>query len=425
MLMIDEAVQILGPGIWKLKQDLCINNALFISARKQTVGLGAQNDSPEQLKLASGIIVGNALGTEAGTVYFNAGVFYGMTAGGPIILSGGSATTLFTALTDTPADYVGQSLKGVRVNSGETALEFYTSPPPGASVFTSLTDTPVNYTGQGLKGVRVNSGATALEFFDVPAAGVTLFTGLTDTPANYTGAGLKGVRVNSGATALEFFDVPVPGASVFTALTDTPASYSGQTLKVLRVNSGETALEYYSLPTPITNFLGLSDTPANYTGQSLKVVRVNSGETGLEYYTLPVVITNFTGLTDTPANFTGQALKSVRVNAGATALEFFDLPVGTVHTVTGANYTITDIDGHDLILVDTGGVGRTITLPAVANNTSRSITVKKIDVAGGSVRDVTITGTGSETIDGATSRVITNQWDGLTFKTNGTAWFIL
>jgi hypothetical protein len=37
----------------------------------------------------------------------------------------GGATT-FLALTDTPASYAAQSLKGVRVNAGETALEFYT-----------------------------------------------------------------------------------------------------------------------------------------------------------------------------------------------------------------------------------------------------------------------------------------------------------
>lgn len=39
---------------------------------------------------------------------------------------GGSGSSEFTSLTDTPADYTGQALKGVRVNSGETALEYYT-----------------------------------------------------------------------------------------------------------------------------------------------------------------------------------------------------------------------------------------------------------------------------------------------------------
>lgn len=39
--------------------------------------------------------------------------------------SGGGSSS-FTGLTDTPSSYAGQSLKGLRVNSGETALEFVT-----------------------------------------------------------------------------------------------------------------------------------------------------------------------------------------------------------------------------------------------------------------------------------------------------------
>jgi hypothetical protein len=41
----------------------------------------------------------------------------------------------------------------------------------GSSTFLELTDTPSAYTSQALKGVRVNSGENALEFFDIPASG--------------------------------------------------------------------------------------------------------------------------------------------------------------------------------------------------------------------------------------------------------------
>lgn len=37
---------------------------------------------------------------------------------------------------------------------------------PGAAAFTALTDAPASYSGQGSKGVRVNSGETGLEFYD-------------------------------------------------------------------------------------------------------------------------------------------------------------------------------------------------------------------------------------------------------------------
>lgn len=42
-------------------------------------------------------------------------------------LGSGGASSTFTALTDTPSSFSGQSLKVVRVNSGETALEFATA----------------------------------------------------------------------------------------------------------------------------------------------------------------------------------------------------------------------------------------------------------------------------------------------------------
>lgn len=116
----------------------------------------------------------------------------------------GSATLDFLTLTDTPANYAGHASKNVRVNAGETGLEFV-APPVLTTDFTSLTDTPGSYVGQASKNVRVNPGETALEFF-VPAPGVTDFTNLADTPANYVGAANKAVTVNAGATGLEFTD---------------------------------------------------------------------------------------------------------------------------------------------------------------------------------------------------------------------------
>ena len=70
----------------------------------------------------------------------------------------------------------------------------------GMSAFTSLTDVPSSYAGQSLKGVRVNSGSTALEFFTL----LSTFLELGDVPSSYTGAESKVVAVNSGATGLEF-----------------------------------------------------------------------------------------------------------------------------------------------------------------------------------------------------------------------------
>jgi len=54
----------------------------------------------------------------------------------PILGGGGSST--FIGLTDTPASYTGQSLKALRVNAGETGIEFYV---PSVVVPAALTKT--------------------------------------------------------------------------------------------------------------------------------------------------------------------------------------------------------------------------------------------------------------------------------------------
>lgn len=95
--------------------------------------------------------------------------------------------TTFLGLTDTPSSYASQSLKSVRVNAGETALEFFT-PSAGATTFLALTDTPSSYGSQSLKAVRVNSGETALEFYTPSSTIVRGFSfGLKRTSGVSTG----------------------------------------------------------------------------------------------------------------------------------------------------------------------------------------------------------------------------------------------
>jgi hypothetical protein len=81
----------------------------------------------------------------------------------------------------------------------------------GATVFTDLSDVPSSYSGAGLDVVRVNAGETALEFATV----ATTFVGLTDTPANYTSSARKPVRVNATPNALEFGNETKAGAIHF------------------------------------------------------------------------------------------------------------------------------------------------------------------------------------------------------------------
>ena len=193
------------------------------------------------------------------------------------VCCGSTSVQDFTELGDVPHSYVGEGGKVVRVNAGETGLEFFTL--VLVTSFLGLSDTPNTYAGSALDFVRVNAGANALEFFDLTSTLVTTFLQLTDTPSSYSGAALKYVRVNAGATALEFFDLTSTLVTTFLQLTDTPASYSGAGLKIVRVNAGATALEFHT-----EAFTDLSDVPSTYAGAVAgQFVVVNSTANGLEF----------------------------------------------------------------------------------------------------------------------------------------------
>ncbi len=83
-------------------------------------------------------------------------------------------------------------------------------------------------------------------------------------------------------------------------------------------------------------------------------------------------------------------------------------------------YTITAADG--LVVADASGGAFTVTLPAAADFTGRVYRIKKID---SSANAVTIDGNGSETIDGATTAVLSTQYEAITVVSDGTEWWVL
>jgi hypothetical protein len=88
-----------------------------------------------------------------------------------------------------------------------------------------------------------------------------------------------------------------------------------------------------------------------------------------------------------------------------------------------ADYTVTLGDaGTDCqITVDASGGNRTITLYAASSNSGRQVKIKKLD---SSANTVTIDGNASETIDGATTRVIAAQYTSLSLVCDGSNWHI-
>ncbi|ODU25080.1 MAG: hypothetical protein ABS95_01115, partial [Verrucomicrobia bacterium SCN 57-15] len=85
---------------------------------------------------------------------------------------------------------------------------------------------------------------------------------------------------------------------------------------------------------------------------------------------------------------------------------------------TTVSYTVTDAD--ETILVDASGGERTISLPAAATVPGRIFTIKKND---NSANAVIVDPNAAETIDAATTKSITAQWQFLRVQSNGSVWF--
>lgn len=96
----------------------------------------------------------------------------------------------------------------------------------------------------------------------------------------------------------------------------------------------------------------------------------------------------------------------------------------TLQTVSAksADYTVLDTDGIRTVLMTTGASDRTVTLPTVADNTNRIITVKKVDSGTG---DIIVDGEGAETIDGVTTIDIPSENEFLSIQSDGTTWHVI
>ena len=90
-----------------------------------------------------------------------------------------------------------------------------------------------------------------------------------------------------------------------------------------------------------------------------------------------------------------------------------------VITVTAA-YTITNNDF--LVRVDCTSAGVTITLPPVANVRGKTCIVKKIDSSGNTL---TLSGNGSDKIDGSGTKTTTIQYAIIRVISNGASWDVI
>lgn len=89
-------------------------------------------------------------------------------------------------------------------------------------------------------------------------------------------------------------------------------------------------------------------------------------------------------------------------------------------TKTGTTYTITNSD--TVIIADATSNSITVTLPVASGSPGYRFFVKRKDATGNTV---TIVRSGSDTIDGATSQTLNQQYTSMTVVSDGSNWYII
>lgn len=77
---------------------------------------------------------------------------------------------------------------------------------------------------------------------------------------------------------------------------------------------------------------------------------------------------------------------------------------------------------EDVVLATGGAGGITLTLPSAVGRSGAIFDIVKVDAGAGAV---TVDGNGAETINGATTYSLSNQWDSVTIISDGTNWVVL
>lgn len=124
------------------------------------------------------------------------------------------------------------------------------------------------------------------------------------------------------------------------------------------------------------------------------------------------VVSTLSNITSKTTDAATLGTASIRWLAGYIAALYTGIrTITATASVTSSDFTI---------LCDATAGPIVVNLPATASSPGRMLNVKKID---GSPNTVTIDGSGSELIDGATTLVITSQWVSKSLHCNASAWY--
>lgn len=266
-------------------------------------------------------------------------------------------------------------------------------------------DTPATYTSQGLNVVRVNVGETALEFTDLSTSDVDEGTNLYYTEA----------RVSANTDVSANTTHRTSDGSDHTYINQDVTSNSSPSFKNLTVDNG-------GLVNTNLNVNGSTDFTIRATATDTLVIRDSTaGSNRISISGTGDITFNSAYTFPTSDGTTDQIL----VTDGVGNVDWQDLsslPASNIRTITTktANYTATTSD--DIIECDASSGGFTITLPTAVGNSGLSFTIVVTEDSAGN--KVTVDPNGSQTINGDSTKELKKE-DSMVVVSNGSNWRII
>lgn len=240
--------------------------------------------------------------------------------------------------------------------------------------------------------------------------------------------------VLGAATATSINSTTIPSSKTLVVTTDKlsalAATTSAELAGVISDETGSGPLVFANTPTLVTPVLGVA------TATSINKVAITAPATsatlapadGSSLSTVGAYasIFRFSGATDITFPTSGTLAANSNATASAAGIITSYVPVvrSNYKEINDAAYTILDADGYDLVYATTTlTASRTVTLPTLADNLGRTITIKNLSSA--AAYQILVVGEGAETIDGYADWPLPIQGDYITVKAEAVGWAVV
>ncbi len=229
----------------------------------------------------------------------------------------------------------------------------------------------------------------------------------TDPVPNYLDAKVDNVTIEVSSDKLQIKEGGVDSTEI-AALAVTEDKITAGAVTNLKINADSDALD---------NVSGVSGATVTAALDNLETVSDNHiADLANPHQVTPAQIAAGTDDITNDSTITGTTATDALNN-----LQILGETGGATISIS-SDYTITDDDGAGFVIATAGATPRTVTMPTLADNTGRIITIKKLDAGLGSV---TVTGEGVETINGQTNFYLGEAGATVKLRANGDDWVVL